>query len=54
MKLRQGPIDCVDCSFWLLLDLVLVNFCWVHETNSFISLPSHLIKFQATENERQS
>jgi hypothetical protein len=34
MKLRQGPIDYRDCCVWLILDLGLVNFCWVHETNS--------------------
>jgi hypothetical protein len=34
MKLRQGPIDCRDCCVWLVLDLKLVDFLWVHETNT--------------------
>jgi hypothetical protein len=43
VKLKQGHIDCRDCFVWLLLDLVMVNNCWVHETSSVdITLSSHL------------
>jgi hypothetical protein len=52
MKLRQGPIDYRDCYVRLMLDLKLVNFCWVHETNSVsITLFLHLLFLQATKNE---
>ena len=54
MQTRQGLIDYVHCFLWLLLDLVFVNIRWVHETNSVITLLSHLRELQATENERQS
>jgi hypothetical protein len=53
MQLRQGPIDCLDCSLWLLLDLMLVNPRWVHETNFVITLLSHLSELQAKKMEEK-
>jgi hypothetical protein len=49
----QGPIDCLDCSLWLLLDLMLVNPRWVHETNFVITLLSHLSELQAKKMEEK-
>jgi hypothetical protein len=53
MKPRQGPIDCRDCCVWLMLDLKLVDFSWVHETNTGNILFLHLTFFQATKKEIQ-
>jgi hypothetical protein len=46
-------INCLDCCFSLVLGLLLVHFWWVHESNSWITLPPHLSKLQAIREESQ-